>query len=135
MARSLARQQRRSDELMGLLESIAVDDARVCRDAARALDLPPSKLEEMRSWSDSQLAAAGWSRVAFETAWEARKPRSEASYAVQLAHERTGMRIRQQVERGVGAPQVAVVLMGGVQAAPTEAQRKKAKVIDVGGDK
>ena len=133
MARNLARQQRRSDELMGLLESIAIDDARVCKNAARALDLPPSKLEEMRSWTDSQLAAAGWSRVAFETAWEARKPRSEAAYAIQLAHERTGMRIRQQVERGVGAPQVAVIVMPNAAPVPDEAARKKAKVIDVGG--
>ena len=66
---------------------------------------------------------------------ELSKPRSEAAYAVQLAHERTGMRIRQQVERGVGAPQVAVIVMPPAAPKPTAEQRKKAPVIDVGGEK
>ena len=135
MARSLERQQRRSDELMALLESVAIDDARVCKDAARALDITPEDFAKMRLLSDHDLGLLGWTRRAFEAAWEARKPMSEAAYAVRLAHERTGMRIRQQVERGVGAPQVAIMLMPHAAPPPTAEQRKKAPVIDVGGEK
>lgn len=126
--------KRRSEELLSILEGVAIDDARVCKDAARALDLAPGTLLEMRQWDDSQLLAAGWTRRAFEAAWEARKPRSEASYAVQLAHERTGMRIRQSVERGAGAPQVAVVITGAPAPLPDAEAKRRAPVIDVNAE-
>ncbi len=136
VAKSLERKQRRTDELLALLEGLAIEDATVSKDAMRALSVTPARLLELRELDDEQLAAAGWTRPQFETAWEARKPRSEAAYAVQLAHERTGMRIRQAAERAIGKTQVAaLIILPTATAAPTESERKRAPVIDVGGEK
>lgn len=120
----------RSDALQAVLDKVAMDDAMVCQDAARALTLTPKELLEMRDFDDAQLAQRGWTRRAFEAAWEGRKPLSEASVAVKMAHERTGMRIRQTVDRQA-SPSVAVVIMGAPSRV-TEEQRRNAPVIDVG---
>ncbi len=79
---------------------------------------------------DIQLQARGWSRRDFQIALEARRPRSEASYAVQMAHERTGMRIRQAVEKGGTTVNVAVVIPSAVEV--TAEELADAPVIDVG---
>ena len=124
---------KRNDAVRTILDQVAISDAQTCLDASKALTVTPKRLMEMREWSDEQLNGGGWTREAFEAAWEARKPMSEASYAVRLAHERTGMRIRQAQDRGAIAPQVAVVITGGHQTMTVE-QRKRAPVIDVNAD-
>lgn len=121
--------QRRDKELVAILEKVAIDDAEVCQAATRALELAPGVLELMRTWEDDQLREAGWTRRDFEAAWEARKPMSECSYAVRLAHERTGMRIRQAVERGTTVTIANIVLPPQQQM--SDEQRKRAPVIDV----
>lgn len=124
------RLQRRTNELRQILETIALDDARISKAAGRALSVAPDVLLEMRSWKDAQLKNAGWTREEYETAWEARKPMAECSYAVRLAHERTGMRIRQSVDRGGMTVNVANIIMPAPQG-PTAEQKRTAPVIDV----
>ncbi len=118
--KSLARNQ----ALVAILEEVAMDDARVVRAANRCFQAPRVELAAMEKMSpfelDLQLQARGWTREEFEIALEARKPRSEASYAVQMAHERTGMRIRQAVEKGGTTVNVAVVIPAAIQVSDEE---------------
>ena len=101
---------KRGNELLAILERVAMDDARISAAASRAFSLSRKDLEAMQALTDAQLAERGWTRESFEVALEARRPRSEASYAIQMAHERTGMRIRQAVEKAGTTVNVAVVL-------------------------
>jgi hypothetical protein len=123
----------RQAELVAVLEQVAMDDARVvgaankCFSATRAQLAAMEKMEPFEL--EIQLTARGWTREEFEIALEARKPRSECSYAVQMAHERTGMRIRQAVERGGTTVNVAVVIPAANVVADDEIDN--APVIDV----
>jgi len=101
---------KRGNELLAILERVAMDDARISAAASRAFSLSRKELGAMETLTDAELAERGWTRESFEVALEARRPRSEASYAIQMAHERTGMRIRQTVERSGTTVNVAVVL-------------------------
>lgn len=124
----------RTKQLVAVLEEVAMDDARVVQAAAKCFQATRGELEAMEKMTpfelDVQLQARGWTPEEFQIALEARKPRSDASYAVQMAHERTGMRIRQAVERGGTTVNVAVVLPAATQVSDEEVAR--APVIDVG---
>lgn len=127
--KSLARTQ----ALVAILEEVAIDDARIARSANKCFQATRAELAAMEKMTpfelDVQLTARGWSREDFEIALEARKPRSEASYAVQMAHERTGMRIRQAVERG--GVQVNVALVIPAAHVVSDEEIDAAPVIDV----
>lgn len=124
----------RQAALVSILEKVAMDDAEVVQAANKCFEATRAELEAMVKMTpfelDLQLQARGWSRRDFEIAVEARKPRSECSYAVQMAHERTGMRIRQAVERGGTTVNVAMILPSPV-VVPDE-ELDDAQVIDVG---
>lgn len=129
MANPIAK--RRSDMLLAILEDVAIDDARISKQAARGFQHSRATLEKMNAdgVTDEQLEAMGFTREGFEVALEARRPRSEASYAVQMAHERTGMRIRQAVEKNTKVT-IANIIMPQPQPM-TDAQKRRAPVIDV----
>jgi uncharacterized protein YigA (DUF484 family) len=123
---------KRSDELMQILEAVAIDDARVSLAAAQCFKLSRKQLaalEEMEVMErEAHLDQLGWSEEEFQIACEARRPKSEASLGILLAHERTGMRIR-KADEIQSAPKVAVVIM----AAPnqmTPEKLAKVRVID-----
>lgn len=108
-----------------------MDDARIARAAARGFKFSRKALANMEDWDDDMLEAAGFeSREAFEIALEGRRPRSEASYAIQMAHERTGMRIRKAEEQRAPASIVQIVMPPPRKM--TAEERAKATVIDVG---
>lgn len=125
---------KRSDELLATLERVAIDDAKVSLAAAKAFKLTRKQLADLEAMEpgvalDTQLAAYKLTFEELQIAIEARKPRSEASYAVQMAHERTGMRIRKTEEM---RPQVVVAAVVIPQArVMTAEERAKAPVIDV----
>jgi hypothetical protein len=124
----------RTQALVAVLEQVAMDDARVVQAANKCFSATRAELAAMEKMApfelEIQLQARGWTREEFEIALEARKPRSEASYAVQMAHERTGMRIRQAVERGGPTVNVAVVIPAAIHV--TDEEVDAAPVIDVG---
>jgi hypothetical protein len=124
----------RTRELVAVLEEVAMDDARVVRAANKCFSATRAELAAMEKMEpfelEVQLTARGWTPEEFQIALEARRPRSEASYAVQMAHERTGMRIRQAVEKGGTTVNVAVVLPSA-HVVP-EDELEAAPVIDVG---
>lgn len=126
----------RSQALVAVLEQVAMDDARICAAANKAFSATRTELEAMDKMPpfelEIQLTARGWTREEFQVALEARRPRSEASYAVQMAHERTGMRIRQAVERGGTTVNVAVVIPTATSISADEEAR--APVIDLGDE-
>ena len=128
--KSLARTQ----ALVAILEDVAMDDARIARAANKCFQATRGELKAMEAMQpfelEVQLTARGWTHEEFEIALEARKPRSEASYAVQMAHERTGMRIRQAVEKGGVHVSVALVIPAAHQVSDEEIDR--APIIDVG---
>lgn len=113
-----------------------MDDARIARAANKCFQATRAELAAMERMTpfelDVQLKARGWTNEDFEVALEARKPRSEASYAVQMAHERTGMRIRQAAEKGGTTVNVAVVIPAAVQLSDDEVNASP--VINVGDD-
>lgn len=124
----------RTQALVAVLEAVALDDARVVQAANKCFSATRAELAAMEKMEpfelNVQLEARGWTREEFEIAIEARKPRSETSYAVQMAHERTGMRIRQAVERGGPTVNVAVVIPAAIHVSDEEVEG--APVIDVG---
>lgn len=124
----------RVQALAAVLDEVAMDDARVVKAASKCFQATRAELADMEKMSglelEVQLQARGWTREEFEIALEARKPRSEASYAVQMAHERVGMRIRQAAERGGPTVNVAVVLPAVAHVSDEEVAR--APIIDVG---
>lgn len=124
----------RTQQLVAVLDEVAMDDARVVQAAAKCFKATRAELAAMEKMTpfelEVQLQARGWTPEDFEIALEARKPRSEASYAIQMAHERTGMRIRQAVERGGPTLNVAVVLPSITVVSDQEVAT--APVIDVG---
>lgn len=116
-----------------MLEKVAMDDAQVVQAAKKCFSATRGELAAMDAMQpfelEIQLSARGWTREEFQIALEARKPRSEASYAIQMAHERTGMRIRQAVERGSTTVNVAVVLPAANMVSDQEIE--DAPIIDV----
>lgn len=131
MADKALTRKRRDGELAQIIERVALNDARTCEDADRSLTVSRGTLEAMATFTDAELEAAGWTRRQFETACEARKPRSEAAYAIQLAHERVMAHLRSDGATRVAAPAVAVIVMPGDRVI-SEAVRKNAPIIDVG---
>lgn len=125
----------RQQALVAVLEKVAMDDAEVVQAANKCFEATRAELLAMEKMTpfelDLQLQARGWSRREFEIAVEARKPRSECSYAVQMAHERTGMRIRQAVERGGGTTVNVAMIIPAANVVPDE-ELADAQVIDVG---
>lgn len=123
----------RQKELVAVLEQVAMDDARVVQAATKCFSATRAELAAMEKMEpfelEVQLTARGWTSEDFQIALEARKPRSEASYAVQMAHERTGMRIRQAVERGGPTVNVAVIIPAANQVSDDEIAG--APIIDV----
>lgn len=132
MSKAVARQQ----ALTAVLEKVALDDAQVVEAANKCFKATRAELAAMEKMEpfelDLQLKARGWTQEEFQIAVEARKPRSECSYAVQMAHERTGMRIRQAVDRGAPSVNVAFIIPTAHVVADDELQ--EAPVIDVGED-
>ncbi len=138
---SKAIQKRRSDELIRILEDVAVDDAAVVKAGRKGfavgkLQLTNVETMEEGSAKDAAIEALGFdSREAFEIACEARRPNSESAAAYHHAHLRTGMRIRQAVEQAPKQLNVAIMLPAPMQM--TREQARRAPVIDVepGGEK
>jgi hypothetical protein len=128
-AKAIARQQ----DLVALLDRVAMHDARVveatqkCFGATRAELAAMEKMEAFEL--EVQLQARGWTREEFEVAVEARRPRSETSYAIQMAHERVTARIRQTADRGSTTVNVAVVIPAANQVSDEEID--SAPIIDV----
>lgn len=125
---------KRSDELMQVLEKVAIDDAKVSLAAAKAFKLTRKQLADLEKLEpgfelDVQLKAHGLTFEQLQIAIEARKPRSESSYAVQMAHERTGMRIR-KAEEVRQTVQIAALVMPAPKTMTAE-ERAAAPVIDV----
>lgn len=134
---SSAKAVARTQQLVAVLEEVALDDAKLVRAASKCFAASRAELMAMERMTPAeleiQLQARGWTREEFEIVLEARRPRAEASYAIQMAHERTGMRIRQAVERGAGTVvNVAVVLPA--QRTVSDEEIEAAPVIDVGGE-
>ncbi len=138
---SKAIQKRRSDELIRILEDVAVDDAAVVKAGRKGFTVGRAELarvEVMAEGAEKEQAfrLLGFeSREDFEIACEARRPNSEAATAYHHAHLRTGMRIRQAVEQAPKTQNVIVMLPPAAQM--TQAQQRRAPVIDVepGGEK
>ncbi len=138
---SKAIQKRRSDELIRILEDVAVDDANVVKAGRKGFTVGRGELtrvELMEEGADKEQAfrLLGFeSREDFEIACEARRPNSEAATAYHHAHLRTGMRIRQAVEQAPKTLNVAIMLPAPQQM--TKDQQRRAPVIDVepGGEK
>ena len=127
--KAVARQQ----ALIEILDRVALDDANVVVAARKCFSATRGELAAMEKMEpfelEVQLQARGWTHEEFQIALEARKPRSEASYAIQMAHERTGMRIRQAVERGGPSVNVAIILPAQNQVSDEEIDA--APIIDV----
>lgn len=125
---------KRSDELMRVLEKVAIDDAKVSLAAAKAFRLTRAQLVKLEAMEpgfelDIQLKAYGLTFEELQIAIEARKPRAESSYAVQMAHERTGMRIR-KAEEVRQTIQIASLVLPQPRLMTAE-ERATAPVIDV----
>lgn len=126
----------RQKALVEVLDRVAMDDAEIIQAAKKCFSATRAELAAMEKMEPFELAlqlsARGWTAEEFQIALEARKPRSECSYAIQMAHERTGMRIRQSIERGSPTVNVAVVIPS-VTVVPDH-ELAGAPIIDLGDD-
>lgn len=94
------------------------EDLAITRLGNRSFGYTRLQLTEMGVWSDGQLAEAGLSREEYEVMVEARMPMGLASYAMRMAHERMGMRLRKAeraIAAGGAAPQVILPLPAQIE--------------------
>jgi len=134
-------QKRRSDELVRILEDVAVDDAKVVKAGRKGFSVSRMRLLTVELMADGpdkddEIERMGFaSREDFEIACEARRPNSDAAAAYHHAHLRTGMRIRQAVEQAPKNLNVAIMLPAPQQM--SQEQVRRAPVIDIepGGEK
>jgi len=138
---SKAIQKRRSDDLIRILEDVAIDDAAVVKAGRKGftvgrVQLLKAELMDEGPEKNAAIEALGFqTREDFEIACEARRPNSDSAAAYHHAHLRTGMRIRQAVEQAPKTMNVAIMMPA--PQAPTLEQQRRAPVIDVepGGEK
>jgi len=114
----------RIDALRDRVLSLAEDDQRICELANRSFRMTKAQLEALAALPDEELRARGYEREEVEVMLEARNPMSQASYAVRMAHERMGMRIRKAPERLEQPTRPQVVM-------PTAQQPDPKRIVEV----
>jgi hypothetical protein len=99
------------------MEKLARDDLSIVSAMNRFADLGDKDYKELEAMSDDELKILGWTRKKLRIAYAARLPRAAVPYALQAAHERTGMRIRKSDQRPENAT-INVAIIRIPEAAP-----------------
>ncbi len=122
-------------DLQRRFEKIAHNDAALVEAMNRFADLTPDETQQLtelvKSGDRTALKARGWTLKAIQTALLARLPKSTVPFALQAAHERTGMRIRRMQPKAAGA-RVNVAIIQISERAPRKTDAEVEIVEDKG---